>query len=91
LEGSVRQCYAETFTDLSGDDFVTMIMTDASFIIELFLEISSQAWTSEDKIVLKPWLAARMQLDFILLENQLPFFIIEKHHYLTLWIFSICI
>jgi hypothetical protein len=37
LEESVRNCYAETI-HLSSDDFVTMILTDASFIIELFLQ-----------------------------------------------------
>jgi hypothetical protein len=35
-------------------------------------------WSSNDKVILKPWLVGRMQQDFILLENQLPFFIIEK-------------
>jgi hypothetical protein len=40
LEESVRHCYEETIP-LSSDDFVTIILTDVSFIIELFSEISS--------------------------------------------------
>ncbi|GLT55408.1 hypothetical protein SLA2020_285330 [Shorea laevis] len=78
-EKSVRQCYQETIP-LSNDgyDFVKMILMDASFIIELFWRNRFTKWTSDDRIVLKPWLAARMQLDLILLENQLPFFIIDK-------------
>ena len=78
LEKRVRQCYAENITDVRSDDFVTMILTDASFIIEFFLRHRFNEWTSEDHIVLKPWLTARMQQDLILLENQLPFFIIVK-------------
>ncbi|XP_062176258.1 UPF0481 protein At3g47200-like [Alnus glutinosa] len=78
FEKSVRHCYAETIDHLNSDDFVTMILTDASFIIELFIRNMFGHWSSDDKIKLKPWLAARMQLDFILLENQLHFFIIDK-------------
>ncbi|KAG6658296.1 hypothetical protein CIPAW_04G151000, partial [Carya illinoinensis] len=47
-------------------------------------ECASYAEATEDKIVIKPWLTARMQLDFLLLENQLPFFIIEKLYKLVL-------
>ncbi len=76
-EESVRHCYEETIP-LSGDDFVTIILMDVSFIIELFFRNRFSQWSSNDRIILKSWLAARMQLDIILLENQLPFFIIEK-------------
>ncbi|XP_059460686.1 UPF0481 protein At3g47200-like [Corylus avellana] len=78
-EESVRQCYAEVIP-LSRYDFLKMILMDASFIVELFVRNwrGGSAWTRDDRKVLKPWLAARMVLDFMLLENQLPFFIIEK-------------
>jgi hypothetical protein len=77
LEESVSQCYAEVIP-LSRYDFLKMILMDASFIVELFVRNWFGGWTPDDRIVLKPWLAARMLLDFMLLENQLPFFIIEK-------------
>jgi hypothetical protein len=76
-EKSIRECYAETIP-LDSDDFVKMVLMDASFIIEFFFRYKFNEWTSDDSIVLKPWLAGRIQLDIILLENQLPFFIIEK-------------
>jgi len=81
-EKKIRECYAETIDpNLNSEAFVTMILTDASFIIELFYRTwftEAGEWTPEDKIVLKPWLAGRIQLDLILLENQLPFFIIKE-------------
>ncbi|KAF5458885.1 hypothetical protein F2P56_022880 [Juglans regia] len=78
-EESVRASYAEGTEVISSNDFVKMILLDATFIIEYFLKNRfPKQWTAEDEIVIKPWLTARMQLDFLLLENQLPFFIIEK-------------
>jgi hypothetical protein len=84
LEESVRQCYAETIS-LNMYDFLKMILVDASFIVELFYRNwrGAIAWTSYDKILLKPWLAATMQRDLMLLENQFPFFIIKKLFDLT--------
>jgi hypothetical protein len=83
-EESVRQCYAETIS-LNRYDFLKMILVDASFIVELFYRNwrGAAAWTSYDKVLLKPWLAATMQRDLMLLENQLPFFIIKKLFDLT--------
>ncbi|KAG6658289.1 hypothetical protein CIPAW_04G150300 [Carya illinoinensis] len=71
-EKSVRASYAEATEVISSDDFY--------FLKNKF----PKQWTAEDKIVIKPWLTARMQLDFLLLENQLPFFIIEKLYKLVL-------
>ncbi|KAG7984098.1 hypothetical protein I3843_04G140500 [Carya illinoinensis] len=84
-EESVRAAYAEATEVISSDNFVKMILLDATFIIEYFLKNRfPKQWTAEDEIVIKPWLTARMQLDFLLLENQLPFFIIEKLYELVL-------
>ncbi|KAG6718433.1 hypothetical protein I3842_04G149100 [Carya illinoinensis] len=83
-EKRIRQCYAET-NELDSDAFVTMILLDATFIIEYFLrDMFPVQWTDEDRTVIKPWITARMQLDFLLLENQLPFFILEDLYELVL-------
>ncbi|KAG2667373.1 hypothetical protein I3760_15G110900 [Carya illinoinensis] len=76
-EESVRECYLETIT-LGSDDFVKMILVDASFIIEFFLKNWSKIWSKYDRRILTSWLSSKVQLDLILLENQLPFSIIEK-------------
>ncbi|KAG6718423.1 hypothetical protein I3842_04G148300 [Carya illinoinensis] len=80
----IGQCYAETI-ELDSDEFVKMILLDATFIIEYFLrDMFPVQWTDEDRTVMKPWIIARMQLDFLLLENQLPFFILEELYQLVL-------
>ncbi|KAF5469017.1 hypothetical protein F2P56_013121 [Juglans regia] len=76
-EKSARECYSERIT-LDSGDFVKMILVDACFIIEFFWKNWSKIWTKYDRRILTPWLSSRVQLDLILLENQLPFFIIEK-------------
>ncbi|XP_041009628.1 UPF0481 protein At3g47200-like [Juglans microcarpa x Juglans regia] len=83
-EEMVRECYAEDI-ELNSDEFVNMILRDAAFIIEYFWRNRfPKQWTAEDKKLIKPWLTNRMQLDLLLLENQLPFFIIEKLYELLL-------
>ncbi|XP_035543086.1 UPF0481 protein At3g47200-like [Juglans regia] len=83
-EEAIRQCYAETI-ELDSDEFVKMILLDAAFIIEYFLrDMFPVQWTDEDRTVIKPWITARMQLDFLLLENQLPFFILKDLYQLVL-------
>ena len=88
MEESIRGCYEETI-NLNSDRFVKMILVDASFILELFFrdslrkkKKSSESRTSDDPIFVKPRNNAVM-LDLLLLENQLPFFVIEKLHHLA--------
>ncbi|KAF3958563.1 hypothetical protein CMV_016539 [Castanea mollissima] len=80
MEKRIRGCYDETI-DLSSDRFVKMILVDASFILEL-LERSSKGLTSDDPMAVEPRATAIM-LDLLLLENQLPFFVIKKLHHLA--------
>ena len=70
-EKTIRHCYSEDCGPESSDDFVKMILLDAVFIIELFDKKTHY-------ILSKPWLAKGIRLDLILLENQLPFFALEK-------------
>ncbi|KAK7814390.1 upf0481 protein [Quercus suber] len=81
-EESVRCCYAETI-QLSSDHFVKIIIVDVIFILELFWRDYFSDWTSEDNgASIETWLMNAIRFDLILLENQLPFFILEKlfHH-----------
>ena len=75
-ETSIRRCYAEPIQH-NSDDFLRMVMVDACFIIEHFLRYYSfEDWIKRDPLFLKPWLANDVALDLILLENQLPFFVL---------------
>lgn len=92
-ELQIRHCYAEVF-DISGEDFVKMVLLDSTFIVELFLksagceEDESNAigedgshMRGEDKnrcITSTPLMKNYITQDLLLLENQLPFFILDK-------------
>ncbi|KAK4590944.1 hypothetical protein RGQ29_021228 [Quercus rubra] len=73
LEGRIRGYYGEII-QLNSNDFVKMILLDVSFILEMFWKYDEPAWSRD----LSPWLHISLMKDFILLENQIPFFIIEE-------------
>ncbi|KAJ7960482.1 hypothetical protein O6P43_020916 [Quillaja saponaria] len=77
MEPRVRKCYANII-ELNHDEFVKIILVDAVFIIELFWMCFCRQWTVEEKLFLKPWLTTTLRIDLLLLENQLPFFVLEK-------------
>jgi hypothetical protein len=78
-EADVRCCYSHT-SGLSSDDYVKMIPLDASFIIMVFLEkCDVEEWMCHDNhTTFSKWLMIPVLSDLSLLENQLPFFIIEE-------------
>ncbi|KAM7493043.1 hypothetical protein LguiB_027652 [Lonicera macranthoides] len=78
FEGRARECYAEPVV-MGSDEFVSMLLIDACFIIELLLRSYDRNWNKEDEDVLsKPWLRTEIHYDLMLLENQIPFFVLEK-------------
>ncbi|KAJ7960613.1 hypothetical protein O6P43_021031 [Quillaja saponaria] len=78
LEPSVRTCYANNI-ELNHDQFVMVILVDAGFILELFWRsYFDDCRTDEESVLLKPWLSNIIMIDLLLLENQLPFFVLEK-------------
>jgi hypothetical protein len=75
-EETIRHCYSED-CGLKSKDFVKMILLDAIFIIELFLRLTEG---KNDYISSKPCLEHGIRYDLIVLENQLPFFVLEDLH-----------
>lgn len=77
-ETRLRNCYAET-NGFSSEDFIKMILMDAAFVIMFLLK-----WTctdfreSRDSIFYPPYKSVDVRVDICLLENQLPFFILEE-------------
>ncbi|XP_030963868.1 UPF0481 protein At3g47200-like [Quercus lobata] len=57
-----------------------MVLLDSTFIIELFLKSYMEEEYENDYILSKPWLKIGISHDLILLENQLPFFILKELH-----------
>ncbi|KAB1212255.1 hypothetical protein CJ030_MR5G025023 [Morella rubra] len=76
-EARVRGCYSETI-QFNSDEFVKIILVDATYIIELFLRVYFEKLDDEnDCIFHKPQFLWDIGSNMILLENQLPFFILE--------------
>ncbi|ONI34346.1 hypothetical protein PRUPE_1G476600 [Prunus persica] len=70
--------------------FVNIILVDAAFVIELLLRNKSEEKFQEEKlpddnawIFKKPWVLQNILPDMLMLENQLPFFILEDLYNLT--------
>ena len=77
-EAKLRNSYEETI-ELCSDKFLEIIMVDTAFIIELMMRYYILPSTHEkDHIFYKPWLIRKIMDDILLLENQLPFFILES-------------
>ncbi|KAL5721144.1 hypothetical protein ACHQM5_013740 [Ranunculus cassubicifolius] len=83
LEEKTRDCYSETF-NLSSDDFVQMMVMDGCFVVELlrlyhkFEAENEEEEDVEDPIFTTRWMLRTLQRDLLMLENQLPFFVLEK-------------
>ncbi|AES74661.1 hypothetical protein MtrunA17_Chr6g0452531 [Medicago truncatula] len=72
-----KRCYSETLP-FSHDELVKLILIDSAFIIQLF-------WRDYyEGRLFKPLLDTGITDDLMLLENQLPFFVIEKIYSLSL-------
>ncbi|KAK4268111.1 hypothetical protein QN277_024813 [Acacia crassicarpa] len=76
-EIKIRRCYSEIIP-MDSDEFIRMILTDACFIIEYFL-----LFLDEDRWHPKLWSMQDIDRDLILLENQLPFFVLKDIFDLT--------
>ncbi|KAI9073470.1 hypothetical protein K1719_044565 [Acacia pycnantha] len=82
-EADIRQCYAEKLCDdFDKEKLVEMMLLDSVFIMELFLRIQNieKQTYSNDIIVKQSWLNKSIQRDLLLLENQIPLFILEELH-----------
>ncbi|KAJ9182398.1 hypothetical protein P3X46_006399 [Hevea brasiliensis] len=71
-EESARKCYAEPL-HLSEDKFVAMMLLDGCFIIEFLCKLTEG---EADPLFRLNHKLTRLKLDLLLLENQLPFFIL---------------
>ncbi|XP_031271972.1 UPF0481 protein At3g47200-like [Pistacia vera] len=73
-EKRIRNSYAET-CKLESHEYVKMILRDAIFIIELIRRNGNDA---SDSLLSIPAQKIALTLDLLLLENQLPYFLLEN-------------
>uniref|UniRef100_A0A7N1A006 Uncharacterized protein n=1 Tax=Kalanchoe fedtschenkoi TaxID=63787 RepID=A0A7N1A006_KALFE len=77
------ETYSEVIT-LSSEKFVEMMVLDGCFVVELLRHFhKSLKEKIDDAIFTTRWMLRTLQRDLLMLENQLPFFVLEKLHELT--------
>ncbi|KAL6645693.1 hypothetical protein ACP70R_017301 [Stipagrostis hirtigluma subsp. patula] len=76
VEADARRCYAEGF-GMGADEFAEMLVLDGCFLLEFFLRKSEGQLAAPGGA---KWAWRHMYHDVLLLENQIPFFVIEKLH-----------
>ncbi|XP_020201934.2 putative UPF0481 protein At3g02645 [Cajanus cajan] len=79
-ESDIRRCYMEDIK-LSSDEFLQMMLIDASFIIQLLRDLS--ACEFKQVPCLNRWMLPIIRRELIMLENQLPMFVLNKLFELT--------
>ncbi|KAF2308265.1 hypothetical protein GH714_039867 [Hevea brasiliensis] len=80
VEHRARACYEDGGDiDWSSDKFLKMMLIDGCFIIELFLKFSVKSLRRRyDPIFSTPGMLNILRYDLILLENQIPLFILQR-------------
>lgn len=75
-ENEAREYYNENIS-LSSSEFTEMVLLDACFVIEFFLNWHWETLDENDRVFGKPSLEHVIRRDLLLIENQLPFFVLE--------------
>ncbi|KAK1291340.1 UPF0481 protein [Acorus calamus] len=79
LEARARGCYSEV-VNLYSKDFVEMMLLDGCFVVFVLaceMDYANQAEEDEEEGVLKVWMWPDVKKDLLLLENQIPFFVVK--------------
>ncbi|KAL6204946.1 hypothetical protein ACLB2K_022212 [Fragaria x ananassa] len=77
-EARMRNCYAYNTDLINTDDFVTIILNDARFIIGVLLRYRFPTLQDDNDFMLTEPRLSQLRRDMALLENQVPFFILES-------------
>ncbi|GFZ02484.1 transmembrane protein, putative [Actinidia rufa] len=85
LERKARRCYLEPIP-MSNEDFVEMMVLDGCFVIELLQQVcgNEDPVNLNSSIVMKPWLIPILIRDLLKLENQLPFFVLQRLFHISI-------
>ncbi|KAK1560956.1 hypothetical protein Q3G72_032748 [Acer saccharum] len=78
LETKIRECYSET-SRFGSPQLVEMMVVDGCFIIELVCELLDPTKRDLDDPIFKmDWILPFVMRDLLKLENQIPYFVLEK-------------
>ncbi|XP_062150279.1 UPF0481 protein At3g47200-like [Alnus glutinosa] len=78
MEHRARRCYSETI-NLTSNQFVQIMLLDGCFIIELFFKNACKSLRRRsDPIFSTPGMFVDIMYNLILLENQIPYFVLQR-------------
>ncbi|KAK7244955.1 hypothetical protein RIF29_39784 [Crotalaria pallida] len=78
LEIETRECYSETIP-LDTHDLIEMLVLDGCFIVELFRKVAQLVpFELDDPLVNMAWILPFFYRDFLKLENQIPYFVLQR-------------
>ncbi|XP_057959191.1 UPF0481 protein At3g47200-like [Malania oleifera] len=81
LEGRARNSYGEEIR-IGSDEFVRMMLVDGCFIIELLLRTTTKSSRRrDDPLLISNEKLNHLRRDILLLENQIPFFVLQHLFY----------
>ncbi|CAH9123619.1 unnamed protein product [Cuscuta epithymum] len=84
LEPVARASYSEDTTTFKEDDFVAMLVLDGCFVVEMFLAYSDEVpLEADDPFRSMTRLQFGLHHDFLCLENQIPYLVLQKLFQLT--------
>ncbi|CAH9084078.1 unnamed protein product [Cuscuta europaea] len=85
LETKARESYSEDISiTLKDHEFVEMLVLDGCFVVEMFRAFSEVApFEKDDPFRSMQWIRFSLHDDFLCLENQIPYFVLEKLFTLT--------
>ncbi|XP_077217780.1 UPF0481 protein At3g47200-like [Tasmannia lanceolata] len=84
IEMQARSCYSESMDHLESNEFIKMMVVDGCFIVQLFLKYKEAVKEKKkggfeaDPIYDKKWMLPLVTHDMLLLENQIPFFVLQS-------------
>ncbi|MFQ6630424.1 hypothetical protein Gotur_007277 [Gossypium turneri] len=81
LEQDARRCYWDNAEQHSKDKFVRMMLVDGCFIVELLRELKHNNFQCAPSV--QRWMLPTLRRGLIMLENQLPLFVLQKLFELT--------
>ncbi|KAM7493050.1 hypothetical protein LguiB_027659 [Lonicera macranthoides] len=76
-ESKIRRCYSEPIP-MDNDKFVTMILVDSCFIIMFLIYFFTEEYDLDVSLYIDVTMMNRLTLDLMLLENQVPFFVLQE-------------
>ncbi|KAJ4835947.1 hypothetical protein Tsubulata_047895 [Turnera subulata] len=84
LDRQVRACYSESIK-FTRHDLARILLVDGCFVLELFLRFSqANLRLKDDPVFNTSWIISTLQRDLALLENQIPFFVLQ-------WLFDVAV